>query len=402
MYNQYVQNNLLDKLYNIINLHDRGKAINFMFKEVLEQLLQAERTNFLEGYEGKNKANGFYERLFKAIDKYIKINIPRDRNGEFKPVTLDLIKRQDEQLRNLAAKLYSKGLTTRDIGEVFDDIYGKELSPTTVSNITKEFEQERSEWLNRPLKEIYYTIYIDALRINVRRNNVEKEAFYIVIGIREDFKREILGVYNLPSESSVGWEEVLKDLKTRGVKNILLVVADGLKGLPNVVKKEFCNAFFQICIVHKKRNILTYVRSKDKKEIAEDLKTVFRVGDAFYTLQMATKEVETFLNKWAKIYPSLRQKLLPEDLEYYFAYLNFPYSIQRMLYTTNWIERLNKSVRRTEKIRNSFPSPDSAMNLICQYLIDKNESFYMKHVITFFKEESKFFEDRVKMNLKLN
>ncbi len=285
--------------------------------------------------------------------------------------------------------LYTKGLTTYDIKHVFGEIYDKKISTSSISNITKEFTVQRKAWQNRPLEKEYYFIYIDALWIPVRRDTVKKEAFYIVIGLRKDLKRDILGVFNIPVESSEGWRDVLVDIKKRGVEKCLMFIADGLSGLKNVVNQEYPASKFQRCLVHKIRNLLVKLRTEDKKQLADDFRNVFQLENSKYTIDEGKNNLNKFLNKWSKKYPHIVRQFDEFELDNYFAYLKFPESIQRMIYTTNWIERLNKGVRRTQKVRNSFPNPESALNLIGAYLMDFEKRVYKYPVTSFIRVQDK-------------
>jgi len=377
--------NTLEKSIEHILYFENENAIDLITKTVFESILKAERVEFLANNQSeKNKANGYYSRLSKAINKYFKLSIPRDRLGLFKPVFLDCIKEQDEKLMDLSFKLYTKGLSTREVGEILEEFYDKKISASWVSNITKNFQEERESWQNKKLEKNYYFVYIDALNIAVRRDTVTKEAFYVVMGVKEDLTREVLGVYNIPTETIEGWREVFEDLKSRGLKKTLMIIADGLAELETIVGEEFPNAKFQKCITHKKRNIQLKVRSKDKGIISEDLKQVFQVGKENYTKELAKKSLNLFVKKWEPIYKNIGNYFPEKQQEYLFNYLDFPYEIQNMIYTTNWIERLNKTIRRTTKIRNSFPNVESALNLICAIIIDKEESNYGKYPVTAF------------------
>lgn len=378
--NLHLQRNIEDVLH-----YDKNNAVENILKLVFETIMNAERNEYLLDSED-NKANGYYERLAKGINKYFKLSIPRDRLSMFKPVFLECLKAQDEQLQELAFKLYTKGLTTRDINEVFGDIYDKSLSKSSVSNITKEFEQERDAWLSRELDGEYYFIYIDALFIPVRRDDsVSKESFYIVLGLKPNLQREILGIYNIPQESASGWAEVIKDLKARGLKKCLMVIADGLVGLADVVKQQLPGTKFQRCLVHKIRNILLKVRAKDKEAFVRDYHEVFELEESGYSYDKALFRLDVLIKSWSSKYPWIEKRFDDSNIENYFAYLNFPSSIHRMIYTTNWIERLNKEIRRTTKIRNSFPNPQSAMSLICACLIDFENKTYKYPVTAFCK-----------------
>lgn len=375
--------NMLVKSIEDFLLYDPANSIEYLVMTMFETILKSERDCFLATNREGNKANGYYTRMARAINKYFKLKVPRDRLGTFKPIFLEVIKNQESQMIDLASKLYVKGLTTRDIEEVFNDVFDKRISPSQVSLISKNFREEKEAWLNRDLMEEYYFIYIDALYVSIRRNSVEKEAIYVVLGLKPDLKREILGLYNIPSESACGWQEVFKDLKSRGLKKALMIISDGLTGLEDVIRNELPEAFHQKCLVHKVRNILLRARSSHKRELAEDFREVFKVEEPGYTVDDGIKNLKKFINKWKKCYPQINKKFKNEHLKNYFAYLNFPYQIQRMIYTTNWIERLNKTVRRTIKIRNSFPNPESAMYLISASLIDFEENVYKYPVTSF-------------------
>jgi len=378
-------NKVLIKTVHDILKYDAKNAIDNIVKCVFETILYSEREEFLSNTLGGNKGNGSYTRLARSVNKYFKLKIPRDRLGLFKPVFLEALKEQESQMQDLAFELYVKGLTTNDIKHVFDKIYNKKISKSSISNITKSFTAQREAWQQRCLEKEYYFIYIDALYIPVRRDTVKKEAFYIVLGVRKDLKRDILGVYNIPVESAEGWRYVFKDIKKRGVEKVLMFIADGLTGLKKVVNEEFPASKFQRCIVHKNRNILLKARTNDKDLLSADLKKVFKLEDTSYTIQDGKKNLTLFLNKWSKKYPHIVRQFDDFDIDSYFQYLDFPAPIQRMIYTTNWVERLNKGVRKTQRIRNSFPNPESALNLVGAYLMDFEDRVY-KYPVTALKK----------------
>ena len=384
-----IQESLIKNIEHFLE-YDKKNAIENVVKTVFETILKLERSEFLKNSKDhQNKANGYYQRLARSVNQYIHINVPRDRLSEFKPVFLEAINDYDNQLLDLSFKLYTHGLTTEDIKKIMDDIFGKKISTSSISNIMKDFQSTREAWLSRPIEEEYYFIFIDALWIPVRRDTVSKEAFYIVLGLRKDLKREVLGVYNIPVESSEGWNIVLKDLKSRGLKNVLMITADGLTGLETIVKIELPNTYFQKCLVHKIRNIFLRARTNDKTQIVDDFHEVFCLEDPNFTKEEGIKRLESFIDKWKKIYPQFHRFFPKNQLEYYFSYLNFPHQIHRMIYTTNWMERLNKAIRKTEKVRNSFPNPDSAMNLICAFLMEFQNDTYRYKITSFLSIQDK-------------
>jgi transposase-like protein len=370
----------------------KENGLNEVLEIFMNSLMYSERDVFLKSQEGTNKGNGYREGQVYGRGRQLQLRIPRDRMGQFYPVLLALLRDQDSQLHDLSFMLYSKGLTTRDIGEVLEVIYGKNYSKSTISDINKSFYEQMEDWRNRELEQEYLAIYIDAIWQKVKRDTIRSEAFYILMGLKKDFTREIIGIVNIPTESATGWELVLNELKQRGVSKVHLFVSDGLKSLETAVSKVFNQSVHQKCIVHLQRNILAAVRASHKAEIAADLRAVLNPDDEAYTKSMAMEQLANFADKWGKLYRHIKKLPDKEDIEYYFNYLDFDYRIRRMIYTTNWIERFNKSCRRTLKIRNSFPNPEAALALITSVAIEKGEKKYA-YPIHNFKFEEKFMNE---------
>lgn len=367
----------------------KENGLNEILEMVLNSLMYSEREAYLESQEGDNKGNGY--RFGKAFGrgKQLELKIPRDRLGQFYPVLLTLLRDQDSQIYDLSFALYSKGLTTRDIGEVLEVIYGRNYSKSTISNINVSFYEQMEDWRKRDLDKEYLVVYIDAIWEKVKRDTIRSEAFYIIMGLKKDYTREIIGIVNIPTESSTGWEHALCELRERGVEDVRLFVSDGLKSLETAVSRVFNQSVHQKCIVHLQRNLLAHVRSEHKQEVANDFKEVLNPDDKEYTKEMAFGRLVQFCQKWGKYYRHIKKMPQKEDISYYFNYLDYDHQIRRMIYTTNWIERFNKSCRRTLKIRNSFPSPDAALALITSVAIEKGEKKY-KYPIHNFKFEEKF------------
>ncbi|ETR66215.1 MAG: transposase mutator type, partial [Candidatus Magnetoglobus multicellularis str. Araruama] len=340
---------------------DKKTSIEKILIMTFETILEAEQKGFL-GYEygdskknSSNKRNGYYKsRLLKGLSTMFRVKVPRDRQGLFKPMLLELLKEESGKINELSVKLYTKGLSNKEINEIVHYIYGKTVSRSTISNITNELLVEINKWRNRKIEKEYYAVYIDALKLSVRRDSVEKESFYIVLGLRTDLRREILGIYHIPEETSAGWEEAMKDLKERGLKNVLLFISDEIAGISKVIKKYYPKSEIQKCIVHKMRNITKKVRSKDKKKIMEDFKEVLSMDEVNNSVEKAVKRLDKFIEKWKIIYRNIDR--LFENKKEYFSYTKFPYQMRRMIYTNNWIENLNKQNKEELlKIRNSFP-----------------------------------------------
>ncbi len=361
-------------------------GLNKVLETILNCLMKLERTEFLrQTISSKNKGNGY--RIGKAIGlgAEIKLQIPRDRLGQFYPILLTLIRNQEEELHQLAFTLYSKGLSVRDVSDVFDKLYGSKYSKSSVSRINQSFVKEMELWRNRQLDASYPLIMVDAIHTRIRRSSkVEVEAIYTVMGLRSDMSRDILAIESIPQESATGWESLFTSLKDRGLESVNLVIADGLTGLEQSIANVFPGAAFQKCVTHLKRNILNKTRYSDRAEIAADLKLIFVTNDSGYKLSNAIENFENFITKWMKTYPFIRRYRNRSDLIYYFTYLNYDYRIRSMIYTTNWIENLNKQFRRVLKIRNSMPSDESALLLISKIAMDKVEK-YLQYPLHSFK-----------------
>jgi transposase-like protein len=260
--------------------------------------------------------------------------------------------------------------------------------------MNQEFIEEVEQWRNRLLQKHYPILVIDALHSNIRRDHsVEMEATYTIIAVQEDMSRDIIAVEHIPTESSSGWAEVLQKLKDRGVQSTGLIIADGLPGLETSISKVFPMAKFQKCVVHFKRNILRKVRSKHKEEIAADLKEIFNVTDPNFTYEDAKNHFKLFESKWSSSYRFIKNLTNSIVSEYYFTFLKFDYRIRSMIYTTNWVENLNKQYRKVLKIRNSMPTEESVLLIIGKVAMDKVHK-YRNYPIYKFKFDKYLFPQK--------
>jgi transposase-like protein len=349
-----------------------------LIKDFLENFLKAELTEFLNyekhDYSGKNSGNsrnGSYLRDFLTQFGNIKnLNVPRDRNGEFKTELFQPYKRYDNWLEEAIINMYANGLSTRYVADWIEQMYGKKYSRTTISNLTNVALEEVKKWKKRPLEKRYSVIFIDGLSIKVRRDTVANESVYIIIGINEDGYREILDFYIGATESASLWEEVLTNLKERGVQEVLLGVMDGLPGLKDSFLKVFPKADVQRCIVHKVRNTIVKVRKKDTDEIVKDLKKIYRSPSR----EFAEKALEEFDLKWSKTYPKVTQSWY-DDKDELLAFYKYPESIHKAIYTTNWIERANKEIRKRLKPMNSLPNVQAAEKILYLKIIEYNSKW---------------------------
>lgn len=342
------------------------------FAKIVEAALEAELDDFL-GYEpyersdNPNYRNGYYKRKVQVENGNIEIRMPRDRNSEFEPKIVP--KNGTKISKDIQEKillLYAKGLSTRDIVDIVKDIYGVELSPSLISRITDRILPEIRAWQSRPLKEVYVSIFIDCMFFKVRdMNKVKNKALYLIIGIDDEGMREALGFWIAQQETASFWIEVLNDIKSRGVEHILTIVSDDLPGIENASLATFPEATHQKCVVHKVRNSLKKVSSKDRREVAKDLKKIYRAT----TKDMAMLEFEAFKDKYQDKYPSV-VKDWEKDLDSVLAFYQYPYEIRRMLSTTNLIESVNSKIRKAADGKRVFPDDDSLAKVVYSAILE--------------------------------
>ncbi|UZO79182.1 IS256 family transposase [Aquimarina sp. ERC-38] len=294
----------------------------------------------------------------------------------FSPVLLALFREQEGYLREVSFQLYGKGLTTRDIGEVMQTLYGRHYSKSSISNFTQSFYDQMRLWRERTLESHYLAIFIDGLQVKVRRNGkYQNECYYIILALKEDYTREVIAIETLPNESATGWRLVLQGLKERGLQTVGLVASDNLSGITSAVASVWKATPHQLCCVHLQRNLQARVRHQDKAELAKDLREVLSPGVVGHTREKAMKKIGQIKIKW-KDYPKLTSHIDKVPWEDYLTYLDFDHRVQRMLYTTNWIERFNRSARRTLKVRSGLPSEESVLTLITSVAIEKGNKKY--------------------------
>lgn len=329
----------------------------------LESMMKAERA--IHNTEQADVSNGFRSRRVYGRGKILELSVPRSRNGGFYPFLLSILKDQQQELNRIAFSLYSAGLTTAQIGEIFDQLYGSHYSKSNVSYMMEYAREEVAMWLDRQLESYYPIIYIDATFVYTRRDkSVSKEAYYTVLGVKKDMTREVLSVVNNPTESASVWQEIFEQLKSRGVKKVGLFVCDGLTSIENSIARAFPTAEIQLCVVHLQRNIINKVKSQNKRKVAEELKVVFNPKQLEISSEKAHENFTDFITRWAKIYPSFKGYLTPR-YRLYFNYFNYDNTtVRQMIYTTNWIERLNRDYKRVLKIRGAMPSASSVLLLM--------------------------------------
>jgi putative transposase len=344
-------------------------------KALLERALNAELTHHLGyakhdpvGHHSGNSRNGVTSKTVKGEFGEMVVDTPRDRNSSFEPQILGKYQTRFDGFDDKILSLYARGMTTREIQGHLQEMYGVEVSPTLISEVTDAVLEEVQTWQNRPLEAMYGVVYLDALYVKMRHEGrVENRAVYVAIGISLEGRKEVLGLWTSGSEGAKFWLGVLTELKNRGVKDILIVCVDGLKGFPQAIETAFPEARVQLCIVHMVRASLHYVNWKERKLVASDLKAVYRAA----TERQASQEMEEFLSKWGGKYQAIG-KLWRENWDRVTPFFDFPVEVRRMIYTTNAVESLHMSLRKIIKTRGSFPSEEAALKLL--YLALRNAS----------------------------
>lgn len=361
-----------EQLSEVLGKHiERERGLQELMELMIESMMKAERREFLDISPG-NKGNGYRQGKSYGQGRVLEFRIPRDRFGNFHPTILALLRDQELECEQLASSLYCKGLTQSQVGEVFGEVYGQQYSKASISRMIEYLRADVASWLGRSLEAYYPVVFIDAIHIKVhRKRSVENEAFYVVMAVKEDKTREVLGIFNRPSESITGWGEMFMDLQQRGVQRIGLLVADGLRYLEDSLSRVFPGTPLQKCVTHLKRNMLNKVRHGDKGDLAEDLREVFRTGDRNYTPELSWAAWQSLCEKWGKNYRSIKKMRDDVTYRYYFTYLNYHHRIQSMIYTTNWIERLQRDFRRVLRMRSAMPNEESVIILMAKTAMDK-------------------------------
>ena len=342
-------------------------------KDMLQELLEAE-LNATLGYEKNkkevtdtdNKCNGYSPETVKSQYGQLTLDIPRDRNGEFEPQIVPKYQRDISGIEERVISLYTRGLSTRDIYDQLQDLYGIELSADMVSKITDKILPEIKEWQSRPLEPVYPFIFMDAIHYKIREDGrIMNRAAYVVLGVTLDGNKDILSINIGANESSKFWLGMLNDLKNRGVQEVLFFCVDGLTGFKEAIHAVYPQAEVQRCIIHMLRNSFKYVSYKDIKKFASDFKAVYKAP----TEELALSELETVKEIWGKKYPYAIANW-EQNWEVVRPFFGFNEDIRRIMYTTNIIEGVNRQFRKVTKAKSSFPSDNSLEKML--YLASQN------------------------------
>lgn len=337
-------------------------------RRLVERALNAEMTDHL-GYKknspegkknGSNSRNGHSKKTIQGEFGQAEIAVPRDRESEFEPQLVQKGQRRFEGFDQKIVSLYARGMTTRDIQSHLEEIYGTEVSPTLISNVTAEVMEDVKLWQSRPLEAVYPIVYFDALWVKSRdEGHVRNKAVYVALGVNMEGQKEVLGLWIARTEGAKFWLQVLTELKNRGLQDIFIACVDGLKGFPEAIESQFPQTEIQLCIVHMVRNSLKYVNWKERKAVAADLKAIYSASIA-EEAEIALKQFgETWDHKYPIISRSWRSNW--ENVIPFFAY---PHAIRKAIYTTNAIESLNHSLRKVIKNRGAFPDDESIFKIL--------------------------------------
>ena len=347
--------------YDIQSAQDIEAALKDLLGGTIQSMLEAELDNHL-GYDNYERSsntdyrNGTKPKVLRSSYGEIPIDVPQDRDGDFEPKIVQKRKKDISGIEQKIIAMYAKGLSTRQISEQIEDIYGFDISEGMVSDITDKLLPEIDEWQKRPLSDVYPIVFIDAVHFSVRDERVVKKlAAYVILGVNADGIKEVLGIYIGENESSKYWLGVLNELKNRGVKDILVLCADGLTGIKESIAAAFPNTEYQRCIVHQIRNTLKFVADKDKKEFSKDLKSIYQAANEEIGYQNMIEVSE----KWEKHYPN-SMKSWQQNWDAIVPMFKFSADVRKVIYTTNAIESLNSTYRRLNRQRSVFPS-DTAL-----------------------------------------
>lgn len=374
-----------------------------MFKEGVQQMLQGELDEHLgyekhspEGRNSGNSRNGISTKRVKSetLGDMV-LSIPRDRNSSFEPQLIPKHQRMSSKIEETIIGMYSRGMSTRDIEEQIRELYGVAVSESTVSTVTGRIVEHIKEWQSRPLEPVYFVCWMDGIQFKIRHNGkVISKCIYLIIGLKNDGKKEVLGMWINETESASFWLSVLTDLKARGLNDILIACTDNLNGFNRAIAEVYPKTVTQLCIVHQIRNSCKYVAWKERKAFVADLKEVYRAINR----EQAWLALEIFEQKWGRKYgyAIVSWKNNWDALTQYFDY---PMEIRRIIYTTNAIESLNSGIRKYSTPKKLFPDDQAAMKVVYLAIINIQKKWTMAihNWGTILNQFNIIFDDRIEL-----
>lgn len=356
--------------YDIETATDIQDALADLLGGTIKGMMEAEMSNHL-GYEksrrsdSDNARNGYKSKKVRSSYGEFDIDVPQDRNSTFEPRIVNKRQKDISEIDRKIIAMYGRGLTTRQISEQIEEIYGFDVSESFVSDVTDKILPEIEEWKSRPLDTVYPIIFIDAVHFSVRKEkSIQKLAAYVVLGINMDGIKDVLGLYIGENESSKYWLGILNELKARGIKDIMVMCADGLTGIKESIAVAFPNTEYQRCIVHQVINTLKHVPYKDKKAFAKDLKTIYHAD----TEEHGYSNMQEVTEKWTSKYPN-SMKSWETNWDAIVPIFRFSKEVRKVIYTTNAIESLNSTYKKLNRQRSVFPSDTALLKAL--YLATK-------------------------------
>jgi len=358
---------------------DFHSFFNDLFKQGVEEMLKAELDAHLgyekhskDGYGTGNSRNGSFSKTIKTDNLGdMVLNIPRDRNGEFEPQLIPKGQRMSDKLEEAITGMYSRGMTTSDICQQVKEIYGVDVSEGTISNVTNRIIEHVKAWQNRPLESIYFTVWMDGIMLKVRQNGKYiNKCIFIVIGLKNNGIKEVLGMWIAENESASFWLTVLTDLKARGVEDIMIACTDNLKGFTQAILGAFPQTVVQLCIVHQIRNSCKFVVWKDRKDFCADLREIYTATN----IETAEKALFAMDLKWGTKYKYAIQSWRT-NRENLTSFYDFPMEIRKLIYTTNTIENLNRGIRKYTKTKVQFVDDNSVQKAVYLAIMNIEKSW---------------------------
>lgn len=357
----------LIKEHNLQTMEDVQKALKDIFAETLQEMLEAELDTEL-GYakhdskqkQTKNSRNGYSKKTVTSEYGELDLTIPRDRLGEFEPAIVKKHQRHVTGIEDQIVSMYAKGMSTRDIQDHLHNLYGLEVSPTLISNVTAKLLPLIKEWQNRPLQSVYSVVFMDAIHFKVKQDGqIISKAAYMVIGIDLEGYKDVLGIWIGENESAKFWLHVLTDLRNRGVQDILIICVDNLKGFSEAIAASYPQTEVQKCIIHQIRNSIKYVSHKDLKKITTALRPIYTAP----TEEAALLELDQFEETWGKQYPLIVRSWRSnwDELATFFKYSP---ELRKLIYTTNMIESYHRQLRKVTKGKSIFPTDESLLKML--------------------------------------
>lgn len=339
-----------------------GALVERMLKTELDHHLGGENT----ASDDENRSNGTTPKRLKTEHGTIDINVPRDRNGTFEPAILPKRASRIAGLEDKILALYARGMSTRDIEKHLSELYGTTISASLISEVTEAVREEVVAWQSRPIENRYAVVWLDALVVKVRDGGtVGNKAVYVAIGLRLDGTKEVLGLWIESNEGAKFWQRVLAELHARGLRDVLVVCCDGLKGFPQAIEAVFPKAVVQTCVVHQIRYSLSFVSWKHRKAVLADLRLIYTAASE----ASAKAALDAFEEKWSKQFPMIASSWR-NNWSQLSPFLTLPAELRRLIYTTNAVESLNFQLRKVIKTKGHFPNDNAAIKLL--YLAIQN------------------------------